>query len=582
MSYTIAPVQIAPTFLSSQTITALGVAPDTVTANTVGTNATRGDAAHIQSSTGNDGVYIVLDVISANVIEVYPALPSGVVDGTVRLRGQNHRLDIDDEDPVTAAIIETAMPDSRLFGLRHQIGAHLAAGQTFAMYGHLFRQIYFTHTLDIHCQVTIQREVWFLDWDGTIRGGGTTITEVRIRNIASQPGSTELLIGAQTDSGDPRSVDLGSILLNHRISGNTSPVNNNMNVRLLGSFIFTSVNDQGSNILSSNSRDGQCSGSIIDGRLFFPGIEQVNDVINYTPGQGIAVSSTGVANMARVLQANHGEGGAYFFASVEIVLEGSAWSDACTNPLIANITSPITLKNPQEDYAPVIWANDLDESASQKTYTFNPRFVDLSKISGPVPLEDLTVTITRRADGHYVNVIDNDDGTYTVTINGEDHTFAASGDTNEDIRDGLIIAINAGSQPVTATNGSQQVGPFTLLVLADVIDELMVISIDSPSADMLLDNAPAGGTKAAEFDEDYRSIGVAGSPFLTDANGRINTDGIDLIRYISYQEAEFIHCQFEITIEGAGRRLTMIKYVPTSIFAADMAIEDGRMGVLRA
>lgn len=49
-----------------------------------------------------------------------------------------------------------------------------------------------------------------------------------------------------------------------------------------------------------------------------------------------------------------------------------------------------------------------------------------------------------------VTVGGNDDGTYTHTINAVDFSFAASGNTDEEIRDGLVSAINGGSEPVTA------------------------------------------------------------------------------------------------------------------------------------
>lgn len=49
-----------------------------------------------------------------------------------------------------------------------------------------------------------------------------------------------------------------------------------------------------------------------------------------------------------------------------------------------------------------------------------------------------------------VNVVGTTNGAYTVTINGTPFTFTATGSTATQIRDGLIAAINAGAEPVTA------------------------------------------------------------------------------------------------------------------------------------
>ncbi len=45
-------------------------------------------------------------------------------------------------------------------------------------------------------------------------------------------------------------------------------------------------------------------------------------------------------------------------------------------------------------------------------------------------------------------------GTYTVTINGEDHIFVAVAEAAAAIRDALVTAINLGGQPVTAAPGA--------------------------------------------------------------------------------------------------------------------------------
>jgi len=52
-----------------------------------------------------------------------------------------------------------------------------------------------------------------------------------------------------------------------------------------------------------------------------------------------------------------------------------------------------------------------------------------------------------------IDVTGTTDGTYTVKINDTEFSFVASGNSAAEIRDGLVTAINAGSEPVTAAPG---------------------------------------------------------------------------------------------------------------------------------
>jgi hypothetical protein len=80
-----------------------------------------------------------------------------------------------------------------------------------------------------------------------------------------------------------------------------------------------------------------------------------------------------------------------------------------------------------------------------------------------------TVTFTLTGTG---------DGAWTIPINGVDHTFSASSSTADQIRDGLIGAINGGDEPTTA--GSPGSGSFTLT--ADVAGQpFLVGEVVAPS-----------------------------------------------------------------------------------------------------
>lgn len=79
-----------------------------------------------------------------------------------------------------------------------------------------------------------------------------------------------------------------------------------------------------------------------------------------------------------------------------------------------------------------------------------------------------------------VNVDGSGDGTYTVTINGVDFDFVATSNTATQIRDGLIAAINGGSEPVTAAI----VDADTLSLTADVAGVPFIVAVTAPSDDL--------------------------------------------------------------------------------------------------
>lgn len=64
-----------------------------------------------------------------------------------------------------------------------------------------------------------------------------------------------------------------------------------------------------------------------------------------------------------------------------------------------------------------------------------------------------------------VRVETSTDGTYRATINASNFDYVAAGKTIEEIRDGLISAINAGGEPVTASSGGVDPSGFGLVVV---------------------------------------------------------------------------------------------------------------------
>jgi len=110
-------------------------------------------------------------------------------------------------------------------------------------------------------------------------------------------------------------------------------------------------------------------------------------------------------------------------------------------------------------------STDQEAIASNNVFSQNPRVVQVA--IGRRNVDDAALTVLTAEDST----------TYTVTINGTDFSFASapSGDTVEIIATGLVNAVNAGSEPVTATDGTG--GNFTLA--ADVSGTAYTLAINS-------------------------------------------------------------------------------------------------------
>jgi hypothetical protein len=161
---------------------------------------------------------------------------------------------------------------------------------------------------------------------------------------------------------------------------------------------------------------------------------------------------------------------------------------------LAGFGVPLTaaiLTAPQE----TLWDSIYGASVDTAEFT-SANFLTLLSALSVSTSEDLHISLTdlfsqerspslalvgRRATAvaqvELVDITGTDDGDYTVTINGTDFTFAASSDTADDIEAGLISAVNAGSEPVTAAPGTGD----QLSLTADEAGVPFTLSVEAPS-----------------------------------------------------------------------------------------------------
>lgn len=595
MPYTFIPSNIAGgsgIINPAVAVTAFGNAPNTISGVNLGVGVVRGDGSDVVGSTSNDGVYVVLDVIDANTIEVFPAVTFEGPLGLVTIREQNNLLVIVDEAVVTATSIAAAMAllDPRIFGRRFAVAAQ-TAGREFNIYGFLIRNFVFNNTAGFVTDFLTESEVWFLDWDGTVRSGGTIASDWAIggSNVAAAGALVNFHVGSLADVNDPRSVQRGSVFLNCQF---LNQINSEISPSVYGSFMHS-----GQSSFFYAFKDGPAPGvSQVSGSIFHAGIiapsaggtmDALQTVIQNAPNFGLAPLGP-IANAANFLQADAASFGV-IFSAVEVVIREVELSDATFTPTQLLFSAGAQFIDPREDYT-AAELFQLSGAAAAKSYTFNPRIVDINFVAGPSPLVGAEVTIERISDGHYVLFTNQTDGTYTLTINGEDHTHVSAGQSTAALRNSFVGILNAGSQPVTANpgNNSGQLGNTNSIIIlnADVADTPFTIEVtqEPTPGDVSIDPAPIGGG-AALLSQDYREIPIPGSPFIVDGNGRIDTDGVEIASFIGYETGigvRFINLQYRIIVEGGGLRRVLDGYKPTSPFRADFPVEDKSMGVLAA
>ena len=594
MAYNVLPVAIAGgggLIQAAIAITGFAAGPGantgTITGVGLGVNAVRGDAAQVAGSTSNDGVYIVVDQIDANNIEVYPAPVVEAAAGTCEIREQNHRLDIVDEHAagVTAALIAAAMVaghDARLFQ-RVAFAPAQTVAREWSFYGFLFRQIVVSHTGANNTVFTSTRETWFVAWE---RASATTIASAWSAQIAAaDPGTLETNVGALANAADPRSgIDpshfIGGSWLGQAIRHQTR-YNCGMFSSTSAATLMNIDDGQGTGRLSCFLADGGVAAPITAGS-----VDQVNNLILSSPTFGFTPVGT-LSNADNILVAQSLQFGVVFAAATEVPIgPGLELSDAAFSPGNTLIFgSAAVVPSPNEDYSEAELFN-LSSATGRKTFRFDPRFVERNANTGPQPISGAIVSIFRVSDGHYVQVANQTDGTYTIRINGEDHTHVSAGQSAAQLRNSLVTAINAGSQPVTANSGinGNQVGGTGLIINADVDDTPFSISIEAEPTpgDLVLDPVPAAGAAlvALANDGDYREQEVVGSPFTTDASGRIDTDGVDLQAFIGHENGigtRFIHSFYNVRVSHPIFGPLVFNFKPTADFEAQIAVPVGRV-----
>jgi len=563
--------------------------------------AVPGDAIAITGSTSNDGDYIVLDVQNETDLEVYPPLTAEAAAGNVAVYQPAHQLNITDEATISCTSIATAMAalDARIFQRVMSMNANFVANNNnpYDFYRSLIQNFNIIHTGATRTTWSSTREVLVNAWERapvTVANNPQRDRSFIGPPAAGDPGEFVLEFGELAVPSDPNSWRNASHIFGYGFRNVPSA---SWAYRVYGGFIGGSWNTVpayiGSNI---SGEEGALVHTNIDGGISLVGDQPLR--IRNSSASSISswaspfiLNNSGVVDYDGLVIGDTVSGGFAFFADIEI--PGLTLSDGANSPIMTVFAGSVLLDNPGED-APLssfmsLFANAGVGSTGAKQYTFNPRFVDVSG----APIQNLSVTLEQKTDFQYVEFTTGSASTWTITINGTDIPFTPGSASIADARSAAVTAINASSEPVTASTNlstSNQMGTDTnfIVVYADTNDDGLEIVATTAGAGGAweVNPLPASGP-ASTINSDYRPRELTGSPFTSDANGRINTDGVLALREWnmevvgSAQNANPINSKLLVTVEGAGYATTRFFFVPEAPFAGDFTIPYDSMGGVR-
>lgn len=571
---------------SVRTVNSFDNATANIEATGLGSDVIKGDVVRVTGSAFNNRDFLVLEVIDADNVRVYPAPTTEAGGPEAQGRYNECFIEIDNETTIDAASIATGIGNSELFGRVITTPSEGTTSIRWTIYKHLAREFRIAPSQpDGVSTFTSTREVWYFDVDQDLRSSFSAayFWKITEKSQVTGTGRVEINIGELADPNDPRSTINGSIFLNGSASSlpvGTSGVRRTQ-IKVYNSLM--SADSDGVGLIDNNDAGDQSeiTNSHLIGNVQIPtGGRTLAFAQNLNIEGPLAVVGELVDGSDFTLMDDVSGSGIVVSLTQEGVVRSLEISDSYVSPALSLINAPLATIDNKEDYDATRIFSLITGSAGRKAYTWNPTLIDYNENNGPQPVAGATITVEKVTDGHVLNVSGYSAGIYTVTINGTD--FNASGQGSADAtRTKLINDINAGPEPVTAITAGfdTQFGSAAFAVKSDVDDTLFTISVSSPSDLLVLNPTPTGS--AGLLSEDHVPGEITGSPFTSDANGRLNSgNGIELTTSVIYQGMGTINLFYRITLEEAGFVLTETTMKPNSSVDAQLPMRAKRMGII--
>lgn len=597
MSYAVVPGKQSGA-AESRAITATTTSRITCALGTFQTTFTAiGDAVEITGSASNNGIYIVVAVVSQTELDVYPALTAGGASGTAAVYAPLHELTITDEPTPTCASIASAIAalDSRLFFSPGGAADLSTDNEDWTYYFHLFQIIAFTYTSASVSTFVSKREVIASYYNRRTSAGGMAASLAVGFKMVSKAGSTGdvalqfgELGGAGSDTGRQ-----GSILLHGGPDINFGAGKMSVqayDTRFIGQSEWTS-HYYGSNRSGVNAFLYGCQ---ISGWNHFTGSQTLEvkhcrfsiptwNVATLVSGfTGTLVFEDNLIGDTRSVQAFILQNcGFKRFKNFKV-------SDATNTPYFTYTASSVSVEDMPVDYAYQTMFAAASNCVSMKRNTYNPRIVELrNNIEAVTPLSGVRVDIEKFMDARYISITVASTGTWTLTINGVVINATGSAAIGT-LQTNIINAINAAGAGVTAIsgiNGGQTGGATSIYVTENTVGRAFTMSLGAAGSSGTWQLAYTKLGQLNVTPDDFFEGVISGSPYTSDANGRINTSGVMLTRAIhcesTFPSRREANVKYKVTFSKTGYE-TLVQYVVmTAVFNGDVVMRPARMGGLR-
>lgn len=483
-----------------------------------------GDGAVVASSTSNNGTHVVQSVLSETLIVVAFAGTTEAGAGTVVVQAAAHTLLIENEATVDWATIATNVGDDSICSRKRTSGQETGAGAT-ASTGMKYWIVRNTIiTIRIHNPAAGIETVWTGLREIVYRPGHSSLSAAQsgwqISHVAGDSGSLVLELGELSDTADRDTMQNGCALFGFF----DVFAQNEVTVKAYASLIVLAATNSNFHPEpgATGKGPGQVFGCLVDGQIAIQagagtdGVE-FSQTINMSSGNGILPQNT--IDVFSFHQAQANSVSALVFVTGALLAAMRLGNT--TTPMMNLIIATATFLDPQEDYTFGELMQATSSATGKKAYTWTPTFMTINDKQGagegtiePVSgiyVEAEYIEITRIVQIGSANPAP--DGDYTVTINGTNFTHAAVSQSASVIGGALTVLINAGAEPVVATNVKNG-SSFDIAIIPDDLHVAMTIELSSPSTTMTL--------KA-------NSAAVTGFPDTTDVAGQIGSKTVEVV-----------------------------------------------------
>lgn len=468
-----------------------------------------GDGLTIASSTNNNGQYMISAVLAEQEVVVRAALTASGADGTGQGDVGVHTLNIQDEATIDWSTIATQIARPEVV---REVPMAGEADYRFTLFAHLLANIAIS-TTGMGSSVT-----WSSEREVACYRQVNDSTPWRAAFGSGDPGDFTLNLGRVATGGSGRdAVQDGSVWIGFDSAGAGANYVNQWR----GSFVAAAQDSD----MVGGGNDGLYFHCLLYGDMRITNTNnEIQSVSNPSLDGGLAlIGSTDF--MADFTQCASGVTAAQVLGA-PVTATGVKLATGFAEPWVYVFLQNFTVLDPKEDYTMTQLFQTRAGTFGLKSYTYNPTFTLGYPAMGEfVPANGVRVQIFQVNVDRTIEVDGSDDGLYRVTINGVNFDHNAVSETAAQIRTGLINAINAGAEPVTAVDQTVTGLATPFVINADDPDVKFTLSVSAPLSNLVIDEVDEVSVFTGNTDANGQL--AAGAGVQLDVTRRRGTGGGD-------------------------------------------------------